>query len=287
MAMTKKQDDDGSVFGVKPDMTLGTVFRHVMQRDKIGSFKKLGETIDVADVTVGRICNDQQPTINTESLALFSRHYNIPLAPLLLLNSIRSLPQQMQARVGVLPTFFDILINADTADSRLLPVFSDIQLPYSIWLKGKKRGKSAAEILAGSVTDESGARDLGDKFLNGETFIFRFSGTHMLSTNPGAKIIPPGAHLLIRECAEHDLGNGDLVLVQLLPSGKQKKVEPAQVYVYSRRTSDGYVYETYRPSSPDPIHATRVRHSGKFGEKDLRESRIIYGKVVRIVDHRF
>lgn len=267
--------------------TLGQVFRAVMEREGIPTFEELGSAIDVSDVTVGRVCKDEQLTMKPENLEIFARRFHVPLEPLLLLNSIHSLPAKVKAKVSIPQSFFEILLDETEADPRMLAVFSDITLPYSVWAQGKKKKMTAAQILAEHVTEESGSRDVSERFTAGSSFIFRFSGSHMLSTNPGAKVIPPGAFLLIREMDESELVNGDLVLVQLLPSGRQKTSDAAQVYIYNRRVKSGYVYETYISSNPDPVNPARVRHSGKFGEKDLRESRIIYGKVIRIVDHRY
>lgn len=282
--MSAKKIDDAHAF---PYQTLGEVFRKVMEREQIKTYDEMGKIVQMSDVTIGRICNDQQHVMKPENLVLFAERFRLPVGPLLLLNAVHALPDKIKSRVEVERGFFDALTREDAADLGTLPAFSDIRLPLSVWRQEKKKGRSAAEILADHANLESDVEGLDGKFLKGDRFLFRFQGIHMLSTTPEAKIVPPGSFLLVREVDEAELHNGDLVLVQFMPAGRHKAVESAQVYIYGRRHKDGYLYETYRCSNPDPSFAARVRHTGKFGERNIQETRIIYGKVIRIVDHRY
>jgi hypothetical protein len=270
--------------------TLGEVFRAAMQRGKYKTYQDFGDDIGLSDVTIGRLCKDVQETLDVNHLYRFARHFKIPVAPLLLLNSINQLPPRVRSQVYIDKGLFDLLGGSDiSGDLSLLPVFSEIQLPLSVWNRDRKKGHSAAQILAEHAMEESGEQDLSGKHLRGDKFLFHFNGAHMLSLSQSAKIVPSGAYLLIQEIEWSELKNGELVLVQLLPVGKQKHTESATIYAYKRREVNRNIWESFYPSNTEnfPI---RTRHTGKFGaqgERELSETRIIYGKVVRIVDLRY
>jgi hypothetical protein len=109
-------------------------------------------------------------------------------------------------------------------------------------------------------------------------FLVRHHGAHMVSEEVNQSIIPDRAIIEIEPIDENKLLTGDIVFVQIGTEGV------ATSYVYNKKVTTSGVIEYYEPWSNK--YPTRPCIEAVGAGIPLSRQRIIFGKVIRIVDYR-
>lgn len=266
---------------------LSDIIDKVMKTKNIKNNEDFGSRIKVSNVTISRIRQREQHIMRPEKIVLMAKEYDLPVKPLLLFNAIQSLKPQFRRMVGEAPFTADGELQLQSTDDMAAPVVSEVFLDIGTWRSELKAGRQTHDIVYGHArTFDAGAQVAHVTELQEGGFLFWHEGSRMVdmvNREQAPRIIPDKSIVLIKPVEEEDLRNGDIVLVQLLAdkSNNLEQDEPARLYVYTKKSKGDFEWEEYQSINKEfPV---RHRTPGKFNEQKLQDTRIIYGRAVRIV----
>lgn len=265
---------------------LSDVINRIAREQKLNNSEIAARVAEVTSITsqsIGRIRTGDVKAIDPEHLAAICQSFRLPLRPFLVANLVYRLPENMRAEGARAIMGGTSALNVWQRLGEI-QVATHIRIDAHTWRAKKAQGLQVSDISFAHGIARQGKdliREIGEGAQ--ESFLFRHAGQRMAGGAGDERCIPNGAIVLIKPVPEHDLMDGDFVLVQFFNDNNnpQDEAEDAAIYRYVRRTKNNYSWEEYH--SFDPRYPVRIRDQGKFKEHELGQTRAILGKAMAIL----
>jgi len=259
---------------LEDDVSLSEFITYIV--DNTGcSYEELGNIMGLGKNQVGRLARGDSTQCNDKSLFRLCENLNLPFERVVYANTIGTMKKEV-------PDFESRLadLNKESDHSKIIPgegvIISHEYImidSYAAWNNAKTVDEKLAVIEANSCHEDL---HLGFYAVSKRPDIFytRHVGPHMVSEKSSDKIIPDRSVIEVQIMPEDMINDGDVVLVQI---GDRW----ATSYMYGLHSTRGVEHEDFRSAKSN--HPLRVLHARHNIDPPLKEQRIIFGRVNRIV----